>query len=124
MVCVSGAFWQSRSHMMYTTEVIQRKWTDSMGTCYSMVAHFPTILSILHLSAPPKLLSLHKYIWDMGLHSSIWFTVEKNGNGNQTYGTDLLQVCTRVQVRSRVRALASSIQHASASTSTIMHMIK
>lgn len=30
---------------------------------------------ILHLPAPPRLLSLHKWIWGIRLHSSIWFTV-------------------------------------------------
>ena len=40
------------------------------------------------------------------------------------YGKDLIQVRTRARVCSRVRALASSIQHASASMSTIMHASK
>ena len=34
-----------------------------------------------------------------------------------TYGTDLMQVCARARVHSRVRALASSFEHASASAS-------
>ena len=42
------------------------------------------------------------------------------------YGTDLMQVHTRARVRSRVRALMSSIQHVSvsASMSTITHASK